>query len=58
MEKGVNIHLPPVNVNLKDDACGAVIGLLDVSVAGGNIGRSSSYGASELTRIKCQEIVF
>ena len=58
MEKGVNIHLPPVSANLKDDACGAMIGLLDVSVVSGNTARSSSYGASELIRTKCQEIVF
>ena len=58
MEKGVNIHLPPIGVNLKDDAQDAVVGRLDVSVERGNPFRSSSYGASEPTRIECQEIVF
>ena len=58
MEKGVNIHLPPLGVNLKDDAWSAVVGLLDVSVEQRKLVGSSSYGASEPTRTKCQEIIF
>ena len=50
MGKDVNIRLPPVNVNLKSDARGAVVGLLDVSVLDGNIRRSPNYGADEPTR--------
>ena len=59
MEKGVNIHLPPLGVNLRDDAWNEVVERLDVFVESRFTGfGSSSYGASEPTRIECQEIIF
>jgi len=58
MEQGVNIHLPPIGVNLKNDAQDAIVGRLDVSVPGGNIRGSPSYGTGEPIRIECQEIIF
>ena len=33
MGKDVNIRLPPTGANIRDDACGAMVGLLDVSVS-------------------------
>ena len=57
MEKGVNIHLPPLSVNLRDDAWNEVVERLDVFVEQRKLFGSSSYGASEPTRMKCREIV-
>ena len=47
MEKDVNIHLPPIGGNLRDDAQDATVGRLDVSVKQRKLFRSPSYGAGE-----------